>query len=298
MSYKKINKEFCLTDNTVNVYGYRLLTQGLQLNKFKPAIGYLMHDRDKGVAVRWEDFRIEGEMLFAKPVVNLSAFPSLADEIESGFYSGASVGKIVALELSNDESLMLEGQTGPTVTKWFPREASIVDIPGNYNALAQLYDERNNLLHDLSDGNKGQTSFSDAGIILSDEQLNFLQLNRNSPKNKINEAVNSLFDKAKHFEELEKTMKGERGQRVKSILSEAVKGERITQKTSDELFKHYEFDPVRLEEMINTIADIVPKDLPERFKGKTFLELYMSGGLEVLKRDFPTYYNYLKRENH
>ena len=151
MAFQKIDREFCLTDDSVNVYGYRLLTGGLQLDTFNPPIGFLMHKRELGVAVRWEDFRTEVGKLYAKPVVNTTLFPDLAQQIEDGFYSAASVGHIVAVEVSDDPALRLEGQTGPTVTKWFPRECSIVDIPGNYNALAKLYDESDGVLQDLSD---------------------------------------------------------------------------------------------------------------------------------------------------
>ena len=60
--FKKIDKEFCLTDNSVNVYGYRLLTAGLDLAQYKKnPIGFLMHDREGGVLVKWEDLRIEGD---------------------------------------------------------------------------------------------------------------------------------------------------------------------------------------------------------------------------------------------
>lgn len=33
----RINREFCLTDSTVNCYGYRLLTSGLQLDRSRPS---------------------------------------------------------------------------------------------------------------------------------------------------------------------------------------------------------------------------------------------------------------------
>lgn len=147
---QRINREFCLTDNSVNCYGYRLLTEGLELDKYKPPIGFLMHEREKGVAVTWTDFRVEGNSLFATPIVNDTVFPDLAKQIEEGFICAASVGHIVALEVSEDPADMLPGQTGPTVKRWFPREISIVDIPGNYNALARLYDINDNVLHDLS----------------------------------------------------------------------------------------------------------------------------------------------------
>ena len=149
----KVDKEFLLTDETVNCYGYRLLTSGLQLARFEPPIGFFMHNREQGVAVKWEDLVVRDGALYGKPVVDEIRFPDLPQQIMDGFYAAASVGHIVALEWSDEPNMKLEGQTGPTVTKWFPRECSIVDIPGNYNAVAQnkLFDEGGNVLLDLSD---------------------------------------------------------------------------------------------------------------------------------------------------
>jgi hypothetical protein len=42
---------------------------------------------------------------------------------------------------------MLPGQTGPTITKWYNKECSLVDIPGNCNALTRLYDAQENELN-------------------------------------------------------------------------------------------------------------------------------------------------------
>lgn len=147
---KRINREFCLTDSSVNCYGYRLMTDGLELDRFRPAVGFLMHDRAKGVAVQWTDFRREGDALYATPLVNDAVFPGLAEQIEEGFINAASVGHIVALEMSDDPADKLPGQDGPTARRWFPREVSLVDIPGNYNALGRLYDDAGNVLHDLA----------------------------------------------------------------------------------------------------------------------------------------------------
>ncbi|WP_315814071.1 hypothetical protein [Paraflavitalea speifideaquila] len=69
----KLNKEFLITDSTVNVYGFRLLTSGYLMDEFKKnPIGYYMHKREEGVLVRWEGFRVEGDAVYAKPVINMS----------------------------------------------------------------------------------------------------------------------------------------------------------------------------------------------------------------------------------
>ncbi len=145
--FKKVDKEYVLSDSTVNCYGYRLLTEGYQLAEFaKNPIGYYMHDRDGGVVLRWEDLRVEGGCVYGRPCINLSnpRGQQTFDEAESGFLNAASVGHIVVLEYSLEDADMMDGQTGPTVTKWYNRECSLVDIPGNSNALTNLFDEAGN----------------------------------------------------------------------------------------------------------------------------------------------------------
>lgn len=202
---KKIEKEFCITDDSVNVYGYRLLTSGFEIERFNPPIGFLMHERDKGVAVRWEDFRTESGKVFAKPVINDERFPQLAQQIEDGFYNAASVGHIVALDVSDEGKYKLEGQTGPTVLKWFCRECSIVDIPGNYNAIAQLYDESDNLLHDLSSnfiatGNMKNTDNATTGVMVAIAALGLPDLKDDATAEDAVLAVKELVQRAQQAE--------------------------------------------------------------------------------------------------
>lgn len=58
-SFKKIDREFVLSDSTKNVYGFRLKTDGYQIDEFKKSpIGFYNHLDDDGVLVRWDDLRI------------------------------------------------------------------------------------------------------------------------------------------------------------------------------------------------------------------------------------------------
>lgn len=146
---QKVDKRFVLSDDSVNCYGYRLLTAGYQLAEFKKnPIGYHMHDRSKGVLLRWDNLTIDGDQVTGYPVVNLSneRGEQTVAEITDGFLNAASVGHIVVLEYSMEPEMMLAGQTGPTITKWYNKECSLVDVPGNSNALASLYDAGDNAL--------------------------------------------------------------------------------------------------------------------------------------------------------
>lgn len=136
---KKIDKQFTLSDSSLTTDSIRFLTSGYQIKEYaRNPIGFYLSRRDSGVFVRWTDLQIDGDRVLGKPIVNES-FPGaqgLIDSIEGGFLNAAQMGHYVVMETSNDPKLKLPGQKGPTVTKWFNRECSIMDIPNNINALA------------------------------------------------------------------------------------------------------------------------------------------------------------------
>ena len=303
---KKIDKEYCLTDNSVNVYGYRLLTEGFQQDRFNPAIGFLMHNRDAGVAVKWEDFRVDGDKLYAKPIVNDTLFPQLAEQIEQGFYNAASVGRIVALELSDDKSLKLPGQTGPTITKWFPRETSIVDIPGNYNALAKLYDESDHVLKDLSANFNFNNNMNEKAITVKD--LSLLNLSDNATGEQISQAISDLVAKAAKVETLEKSLTDlnakHNAENIDAVLQKGMSDRKLTKELAESLRKDYANNPDGLKDLVSRMpaqslvtktGKTVPDGLPEKFKGKSYQDLYLSGDLAELKANYPDYFETIKK---
>lgn len=149
MSAKTIEKEFVLSDSTVNCYGFRLLTSGYQKPEYeRNPIGYYMHQRENGVLLRWERINVKGDKITAYPTINLNhpRGEQTVNEVNDGFLNAASVGHIVVLDWSDDPKMKLEGQTGPTITKWYNRECSLVDVPGNNNALGLMYDGDGNAI--------------------------------------------------------------------------------------------------------------------------------------------------------
>jgi hypothetical protein len=306
MAYKKINKRFQLTDNSVNCYGYRLLTEGLQLDKFKAnPIGYLMHDRDKGVAVKWEDLKIEGDKLFGIPVINEDLFPTLAAQIEAGFYNAASVGHIIALEIDETEKMKLAGQTGVTVTKWFPRECSVVDIPGNYNSLglSVLYDEKDNVLKDLTDKTKQKNINKMEVNKISAETLKLLNLSDNSSSTDFQAAISDLAAKAQKAETLQKELSDLKAaslsKEVEELLKRGLAAGKITNAVAEKLKSDYKGNPEGLKNLIDAlpaqtkVTANLTADLPEKFKGKTYGDLYKLNLLEELKADYPEHFKAL-----
>lgn len=139
------NRSFVLSDESLNTQGYRMLTSGADLEQFKknPVMLYIHDDWELPIG-RWENIRKEGDKILADPVFDLEdeKAKKIAGKVERGFIKMASIGAW-PLEFSEDPSVMLPGQTWPTITKWRVREASIVPIGSNHNAV-RLYDHEDN----------------------------------------------------------------------------------------------------------------------------------------------------------
>lgn len=129
---------FIISDESINRYGYRILSAGMSTVSFEknPVVFYnhgtynlpigkgrdLCHELDGRITLDI-DFDAEDEQALA-----------VQKKAERGFLNACSVG-IDVLETSVDASVILSGQTRPTVTRCELLELSICGIPGNRNAL-------------------------------------------------------------------------------------------------------------------------------------------------------------------
>ena len=144
---------FCVHDESVNTYGFRMLTSGANLEEFKknPVVLYNHNDWEtpigRGENVRVEDGRILVDVVFDEEDEKGC---TIAGKVERGFLRMASIGAWPPEEVSDDPALKLPGQTGPTATRWTMREMSVCPIGSNHNALA-MYDRATNKRIDLSD---------------------------------------------------------------------------------------------------------------------------------------------------
>lgn len=308
--FKKIDKEFLLTNSKVNCYGFRLLTAGYLLDEYKKnPIGYYMHNRDEGVLVRWEDFRVDGDNVYAKPVVNLShpKGQQTVDEIEGGFLNGASVGHYVILEVSDDPALKLPGQTGITVTKWYNRETSLVDIPGNFDSLG-LFDENDNplQLENLADLKSNTSKMKQ--LFLTPEQITKLNLKADPTAEDVTTAIENLQAEAakvpdltarlqtaetakkKAEDDLKALQASTTKQKVEDLVADAVSKGKVTKAAGDALKVDYAANPDGLANLLAAMPEYKPvteqirntKTAPD-LAAKSWDELDREGQLENLK---------------
>lgn len=144
---------FVLHDETVNTYGFRMLTSGANLEEFRKNPVILLNHKDWELPIgRWENIRIEGTQILADALFDEKddVAVKIAGKVEGGFLRMVSMGAWPPEEVSDAEELKLPGQTLPTVTRWTAREASIVTIGANHNALV-LFDRQTGKPFDLTD---------------------------------------------------------------------------------------------------------------------------------------------------
>lgn len=145
----KLDIDFILLDESVVMYGFRALMSGAQLDAFKKnPVMLLMHNRasagheplEDDVVLpigKWHDIRIENNRLLAKPEFDDDDdfAQRIEKKVKKGYLNAASIW-LDPIAATDEQTLKLPGQIGPTITKWGLFEASIVDIPNCKNALA------------------------------------------------------------------------------------------------------------------------------------------------------------------
>lgn len=240
-----MTKSFVLSDETLNSYGFRILTSGIVLDQFiKNPVMLFNHqsagENYSGPIGMWQNIRVEGDQLFADPVFdeNDEFAQTIQRKVENGFIKGASIGfNIIAT--SEDPAMMLPGQTRPTVTQCIIYEVSIVDLPSNTNALA-LYDDNRNRI-ELKDGNQEnlnqllppvkQDNYA-GNIKLTRQTAAQLNLQPNATALQIEHAVSQLIHERETYRakwaELENAAQTQLTERAVKLVDDAIAARKIT----------------------------------------------------------------------
>ena len=148
MAKESPKKTFVLSDESLNSYGFRVLTSGIDITQFeKNPVMLWSHTRsyrDSENTIlpigHWENLRVEDGKLLGDPVFDMddTFAAKIANKVAKGFIRACSIG-IEVLERSDMPEDVVQGQTRSTVKRCILREVSATDIPANANCVA-LYD--------------------------------------------------------------------------------------------------------------------------------------------------------------
>ena len=132
-----MGKKVRISDESVNCYGTRIITSGIDLTQYErnPVLLY-MHDRSQGVVGLVKNLKVENGELTGE--IEFDGATELSQRLKKQYEFGSMrmvSANLQILETSDDKRLVLEGQTAQTITKSRLFEVSAVDIGGNDNAI-------------------------------------------------------------------------------------------------------------------------------------------------------------------
>jgi hypothetical protein len=130
-----------------------MLTSGANLDEFKknPVMLLMHNDWDMPIG-RWENIRVEGTQILADPVFDEldEKAAKIKGKVDRDFVRMASVGSWAPEAIEYEPDPERPGETIAVVTKWTVREASIVPIGSNHNAM-YFYDRESGKPVDVAD---------------------------------------------------------------------------------------------------------------------------------------------------
>ena len=193
-----MGKRVRITNSSVNSYGTRVLTNGLDISQYErnPVLLY-MHERGTVIGYM-KDLRLEGDELTGEPVFDEASELSqrCKKQWDFGSLRMVSIG-IDIIETSESPEHILQGQSRPTITKSKLDEVSVVDIGANDDAIVLKKDGRrlineniNEVLHLMKPNNNQQKSKE---MKLNEIAL-LLGLPETADETKVKEAISSMME--------------------------------------------------------------------------------------------------------
>jgi hypothetical protein len=276
-------KTFVLHDESVNSHGFWMRTSGADLSQFqKNPIMLLNHNRgwrgttDEVLPIgHWDNIRVEGDKIFADAVFDSDEFSQkVAQKVESGTLRMCSLG-VRVIESSSDPIYVKPGQRYETVLKFKVREASIVDIGSNDNALA-LYDDNDNLtelsaggenipLNELTPNNNEMKELFEL-LKLQDGATEQDAINAIKPIQEENVQLSAALQKEQdqkkelqdRIDAIELAEKSEKKAAFEKELADAFKDGRLSEKADGsvktKMLKLYDADPEATMEMLESMG--------------------------------------------
>jgi len=242
----------------LNGNGYRVLTSGIDLERYyaNPVLLHEHNDWSSSIG-KVNNLRIENGNLIGEPEFDEEDEygKALKRKYEKGYQRGFSIG-IEIVELSNDMSALVPGQTRPTVKRCQLLEISCVTIPANQNAV-RLYKDGNLLQLGLGDENLNKilpkiktetmvenkpktekTDYSAAEIVERDLAIQRLEAENAKLTKERDAAIDCMLNLAKktgvvtdqNKESYDKLAKQDIGTTAQLLLAAQTKKERVSDK--------------------------------------------------------------------
>ena len=233
---------FLISDETVNSYGFRVLTSGIDTSRFeKNPVMLWMHERGYSTLPlgKWKELKKENGQLTAEPEFDTDDdfAMKISKKVDKGIINGVSM-KIEIKELSNE--LMVEGQSLETVSESELIEISYVDYPSNKNSV-RLFHKGEEIKIDENTvslmAGEASKSINPKNVMSMKKVIAHLGLGDNSTEDAIVQAISTRETEAAQLRAEVKSLKdqieGERKTRALALVDDAVKAGKILGEKKD-----------------------------------------------------------------
>lgn len=236
-----MNYTFILSDETINSYGFKVLTSGIDTSVFDANPVMLYEHKSIDLIGLWTKAIKEGKAI--KADAQFDEHDELAQKIrgkvERGILKGVSIGFQI---LETAQERLPDGTIIPVVTRCKLMEASLCALPSNSNAL-RLYNEKGRLMEDaemrLTISKLTHTQQSNpannptATMKLTADNLKALNLQESFTDLELNESLTAL---QKRLSTSETALKEINKERITSLVAGAVTAGKIKAEQTE----HYE----------------------------------------------------------
>ena len=138
-----MGKRVRISNESVNCYGFRVLTAGVNVEQYKrnPVLLY-MHERGNVVGYV-KDLKVENDEVTGELMFDCASEQSerCQKQFEFGSLRMVSAG-LEIIETSEDPAMLVPGQTRPTITKSRLFEVSVADVGANDDAIVLEKDRK------------------------------------------------------------------------------------------------------------------------------------------------------------
>ena len=236
-----MGKRVRISNEIVNCYGFRVLTEGIDVEQYKrnPVLLY-MHERGNVVGYV-KDPKVENDEITGELMFDCASEQSerCQKQFEFGSLRMVSAG-LEIIETSEDPAMLVPGQTRPTITKSRLFEVSVADVGANDDAIVLEKDGKRIMLS--KDGACGLPLITHSkNQNKKDMEQKVIALQLGLPETATENEINAKLAQLKALQQENETLKAEKQTlaeaRIAQLVDTAIAEKRLDAQHKEQFVK-------------------------------------------------------------
>ena len=236
-----MGKRVRISNESVNCYGFRVLTAGIDVEQYKrnPVLLY-MHERGNVVGYV-NDLKVENDEITGELMFDCASEQSerCQKQFEFGSLRMVSAG-LEIIETSEDPAMLVPGQTRPTITKSRLFEVSVADVGANDDAIVLEKDGKRIMLS--KDGTCGLPLITHNNNQSNKEmEQKVIALQLGLPETATENEINAKLAQLKALQQENETLKAEKQTlaeaRIAQLVDTAIAEKRLDAQHKEQFVK-------------------------------------------------------------